>query len=190
MQSNISAARKFRTKDQLLSELDAALARVSLLEEQLAPQRGGRPRSGSPARSSAAIKGQQVDDDGGNFRSLIEGSPQGIFIGQNGKTVFANRAYAQMFGYESPSEIVGRDHLEFVAPGDRKRMKKYRTARIKGEDVPMRYQYEGIRKDGSAIWIDGFRQLIEWKGKPAILATMTDISESLGWQTLFFRSVR
>lgn len=45
------------------------------------------------------------------FRSLIEGSPQGILIHRRWKPLFINQAYADLLGYESPDEILALKSL-------------------------------------------------------------------------------
>ena len=41
------------------------------------------------------------------FRHLVEGSIQGIMLHRDGKPIFANQAYAEMYGYDSPEDILG-----------------------------------------------------------------------------------
>ena len=46
------------------------------------------------------------------FRHLVEGSIQGIMLHRDGKPIFANQAYAEMYGYDSPEDILGvEQHL-------------------------------------------------------------------------------
>lgn len=170
-----SSSRKSLTKAKLLSELDSASRHIAGLEAELA-----RLRKNPPAESTAEPAAQPIDSDSAppdaSFRRLIEGSLQAIYVRQDGVTAFANQAYAELFGYDSPGDLIDKDHLELVAPQDRERMAKYREDRMRGGNPPSRYQYQAHRRDGSTIWIDGFRQLIEWKGRPAILGTLIDIT--------------
>ena len=39
------------------------------------------------------------------FRNLIEGSIQGIFIERDSKVLFANQAFAEIMGYDSPDQF-------------------------------------------------------------------------------------
>jgi PAS domain S-box-containing protein len=83
-------------------------------------------------------------------RDLIHGSVMGIVIDRNGKPLFANQAYANLFGYDGPDDILALKKLDVLyAPGDLSKIKKYRKARLKGERVPDLYEFEGIGKDGS-----------------------------------------
>lgn len=174
-----------KTKAQLLAELDTAHATIAALEEELRQGNGGAVPGRKPAARALpqAGGGGELDDD--SFRRLVEGAAQGIFVMQNYKAVYANKAYAELFGYQSVDEMIGRDHMEFVAPVDKPRLQALRDARRRGEFVPERYVHQGIRKDGSLVWVDGFRQWITWRGRPAIQATVIDITaQKLAEETL------
>ena len=112
------------------------------------------------------------------FRSLVEGSLQGIaIIRPNSEIVFANSACAEMYGYSSVSEFIGTAVDKLTAPHELPRQLQYREARLRGAEAPDHYETEGVKKDGSPIWIDLLAKQIEWEGEPAILLTAIDISE-------------
>lgn len=112
------------------------------------------------------------------YRDLIEGSIQGILIHCDGKAVFANQAYADIFGYANPGQILAEGSVwDHVAPHERERMRAYRDARLRGEDVPVSYEFEGIRRDGSHIWLENRGHAISWGGRPAILRTVVDVTK-------------
>ena len=70
------------------------------------------------------------------FRSLFEGSHQGILIHRNFKPLEANQALATIFGYDSPFEILSKNARDLFAPGDRELVTAYHKARIKGLPSP------------------------------------------------------
>ena len=87
------------------------------------------------------------------FRNLIGGSVQGILIHKAFKPLFANQAYADIFGYESVDDLLREESvLDHVAPHDRDRLRKYSEAHIRGLDAPTKYEFQGVRKDGAIIW--------------------------------------
>src|SRR5215831_3173960 len=71
------------------------------------------------------------------FRHLVEGSIQGIMLHRNGKPIFANQAYAEIYGYDSPEDILGVANIfqDIIAPEDRARLHHYFQARMRGEPV-------------------------------------------------------
>ena len=112
------------------------------------------------------------------FRDLVEGSIQGTMITQNGKLLFANQAAANILGYATPQDLIALpDALETVAPHDRKRVKGYRAARLRGDEVPSSYEYQGLRKDGSLVWLENQARVVSWRNEAAIQIVFVDISE-------------
>ncbi len=113
------------------------------------------------------------------FRNLTEGSIQGIVTHRHFKPLFANQAYADLFGYESPDDILSMDHLvrQVVAPDEQARLINYADARMQGKEVPSQHEYQGVRQDGSLIWVDNRVRVINWASEPAILSTAFDITE-------------
>ncbi|HLX11549.1 MAG TPA: PAS domain S-box protein, partial [Bacteroidota bacterium] len=49
--------------------------------------------------------------------------------------------------------------------------------RMEGEEISIRYEFTGLRKDGTTVEIETFGSKIEYEGKPAILGFSLDISE-------------
>ncbi len=112
------------------------------------------------------------------FRDLIEGSIQGVLIHDGNRPLFANQAYAEIFGYESPEKILAQaSPFGHVAPHERKRIKAYSKARLGGGEAPADYEFEGVRKDGSPIWLENLVRMVSWNGRPAVQRTVIDITE-------------
>ena len=111
------------------------------------------------------------------YRIAIEGSLDGVIIVQNDVHVYVNRSYLNMFGYDTLDEIVGKDRYCTIHPDDHERVAGYTRARQKGEYAPTRYEFKGIRKDGTPIDIEVSANTILYKGEQAILAYLRDITE-------------
>jgi hypothetical protein len=111
------------------------------------------------------------------YRVLVEGSIQGVCLHKDAIIQFANTALAGVFGYESPAEVIGQHYSVLVAPHERARLEGYRTARLRGEPVPSRYEFQGVRKDGTLVWIEVLVSVISWPREPAVLGTFVDITE-------------
>ncbi|TVR82937.1 MAG: EAL domain-containing protein [Rhodospirillales bacterium] len=109
------------------------------------------------------------------FRSLVESSVLGIVIVRDGRPVFANRTYAAIFGYDDPAEITALGSLDPIyAPTELERIHHYRAARKAGKPVPNRYEFQGLRKDGSLLWVETQIQEIVWEGERAFQCTLVD----------------
>ena len=111
------------------------------------------------------------------YRLLVENAGDGIFIAQDGKVLFANQRAIQMAGYENPGEVTGRSMLDFIYPEDHALVLDRHVRRLRGEDVPSTYALRMRRKDGTSFWTQLNAVTIEWKGRPASLNFIRDISE-------------
>ncbi len=110
------------------------------------------------------------------YKTLTENSLTGIFIHQNGKLIFVNDKFAAMHGYK-PEELLRKSHLLLVHPDQRKNMKGMASKRLKGKSVPQQYEVRRITKQGTTLWCEMMATLIQYKGKPAIMGNLIDITE-------------
>ncbi len=159
-----------------------AIGRVAHGKERITIERRGRPLAVLvPVEdldclvdgAAAALRESEA-----RFRDLTEGSVQGILITRGVKPVFANRSYAEMFGYSGPDEIVAFESVAaLAAPEERARLQAYAEARMQGRAAPSEYEYRGLRRDGTPIWLLNRVQVVDWWGGPAILSTSLDITE-------------
>ena len=120
---------------------------------------------------------QAVEASEQRFRNLVEGSIQGILIHSGDRPLFVNEAWTQILGHTAEEVLAAKTTLAFVALGDHERLMEYRQARERGEDAPARYEYQGLRKDGTLVWLENSVRLIDWDGKKAIQSTIIDCTE-------------
>ena len=121
---------------------------------------------------------QELRESEEQYRTLIVGSIQGVLIHRDDKPLFANQALADTFGYDSPEEILALSSIgELKAGREQERLKQYSLARLHKESAPVRYEYEGLRKNGTPIWLDNFVTVVTWKGEPAVQSTTIDVTE-------------
>jgi two-component system sensor kinase FixL len=112
------------------------------------------------------------------YRDLVEGSQQGLVIHRNFKVLMINQAAVDIFGYDSVEEVLAQKSiLPIVSPAQRRRWIALNKSRMKGDEVPREYEFEGIRKDGTRIWLHNMVRVVDWDGRPAIQATVIDITE-------------
>lgn len=113
------------------------------------------------------------------FRNLIEGSIQGVVIYRDFKPLFANQAYADILGYDTPENILAMDNLvlQVAAPHEHARLMGYVQARMRNEAAPTYHEFQGVRKDGSPVWLSNIVRVVSWEGAPAIQSTVFNITE-------------
>ena len=121
---------------------------------------------------------QALKESEERFRNLIEGSIEGIAIISNADPVFVNQAFVDIFGYESPDEVLTSGPARrVIAPEDLDRISYYYWARLSGQDVPSSYEFRGRRKDGTLIWVECKARVVRWGGQPACQITLFDITD-------------
>jgi len=79
-------------------------------------------------------------------------------------------------GY-STEELHSLHFWDVVHPDFRDVVRARGLARQRGEPVPYRYEFKIITKNGRERWIESSASRIEWKGRPAAIATGFDITE-------------
>lgn len=110
------------------------------------------------------------------YAGLVEASLTGIYIDQDGRIVFANRKFADIFGY-GRNELIGMESWKLVHPEDRALTNERREKRLKGDPVPSEYEARGMRSDGGTIWIKRRNCRIHYHGKPAVLGNVVDVTK-------------
>jgi PAS domain S-box-containing protein len=111
------------------------------------------------------------------YRNLVEGSVAGIVLHKDWVPIFVNQAYATLFGYASPAEVMALGSMKSLfPPEEHARLETVRDARLRGEAVPERYEIQGLRKDGSRIWIEQSVRVVEFDGAPCIQCMVSDIT--------------
>jgi PAS domain S-box-containing protein len=111
-----------------------------------------------------------------NYSRLVENSLTGIYINLDGRIVFANQRFAEIYGY-SKEEIEGIENLKLVHPEDRELIEERRLRRLRGEELPSEYESRGLTRDGRTLWVSRRNTLIDYRGKPAILGNIVETTQ-------------
>ena len=113
------------------------------------------------------------------YRTLSEQSLMGLVVVHDFHIIFANNAFAEISGYSidellslPPEKVQAMIHAE-----DQVLVWGRLRDRLAGKAVPPRYEYRGIRKDGSVRWLEMHATRIEYNGKPAIQGVVIDVTE-------------
>ncbi|MDR7439432.1 MAG: GAF domain-containing protein [Armatimonadota bacterium] len=111
------------------------------------------------------------------YRLLVEHSPFGYGIVQDGKWVFLNRTGAQMLGAGRPEEVVGREVLESVHPAFRERVEERMSRALRDRQPAPPEEVRFVRPDGSGLEAEVAEIPVVHEGKPAVQVIFQDISE-------------
>jgi PAS domain S-box-containing protein len=111
------------------------------------------------------------------FRTAIENSNDGVAIISGQKHLYVNRRWLEIFGYDSPDEVVGRAApIMVLHPDDRDVVRSYREARARGEEAPTRYAFRAIKKSGEVVHVDTSISPGSYHGEPVFFSFVRDIS--------------
>jgi PAS domain S-box-containing protein len=113
-----------------------------------------------------------------HYRTLVNLATVSIMVIADGKFVFANPVTSDISGY-SQEELIGRDFITLISPSERKRIGQFYTSRLLGgETVPVVYETQALKRDGTPIDIEVTARQLEYRGKPSIQVIVQDISLS------------
>ncbi len=121
------------------------------------------------------------------YRLLIENSPNGIAIYQEGKFVYVNRAGLEMFGGIIPSDLIGKQVLSIVHPDSIQAVTKRILQVSAGGQVPP-MEEKLIKADGSVFYAEVVALGIIFNGKSAGQVIVTNITERRKAETLLKES--
>ena len=110
------------------------------------------------------------------YRTVVENANEAIIIAQGEKIVYFNQQVLEMTGYGA-DEISSLPFIEFVHPNDRDKVMEELKLRISGEKTIAHYTIRFKTKDDESKWVIVNSATIDWGGKPASLAMLTDITE-------------
>jgi len=117
-----------------------------------------------------------LQDSEEKYRLVVENAKEAIIITQDVKLVFANRAAVDMTGY-SEEILKSKTFTDFIHPDDRNMVVEHHIKRLAGEEIPSVYSFRIISQDGTVIWAEHNAVVITWKGRPATLNFLNDITE-------------
>jgi len=108
------------------------------------------------------------------FRDLSSLASEGIMVHEGGIIQDANQAFAELIGYSSPNNLVGKNGLETIpfTPESRERLLAHMRARSTET-----YEIELVKPDGSILPAETCGKEISYRGRQARLVSMRDITE-------------
>ncbi|WCK52564.1 PAS domain S-box protein [Aneurinibacillus sp. Ricciae_BoGa-3] len=110
------------------------------------------------------------------YRNLVERALVGVYIYQENTYQYVNPRYAEIFGY-TVDELLKLSPLDLLQNGEKKQWIENFHKRISGDNNSLHYQIKGLKKDGSIIECEVHGTVTIYKGKPAIVGTLLDITE-------------
>jgi len=120
---------------------------------------------------------QALKESEERYRVVIEHSNDGIAIIQGDRLQYVNKKFIEMFEYDSYEEIIGKPIFITVHPDDVEIVKDMNRRRRQGENIPARYEFKGITKNGKILYVEVSAANITYKGEPVYLVYLRDVTE-------------
>jgi len=110
------------------------------------------------------------------FRTVAQTAPAAIVIYQNEHFCYVNPAAEAITGY-TQQELLAMKFWDVVHPSYRAFVKERGLARLRGEQVPSRYEFKIVTKKGEERWLDFAASTISYQNAPAAMGIALDITE-------------
>jgi len=110
------------------------------------------------------------------YRLVVENAGEAICIAQDGMLKFINREAVDIVGY-SEEILTSRPFIEFIHPGDRKMVLEIYNKKMGGHKDPPNFSFRVVAEDKTVKWAEVHVTPISWRGRPALLNFIIDITE-------------
>jgi two-component system, cell cycle sensor histidine kinase and response regulator CckA len=174
------------SREELLAELNELRRRVEepeaensspkeqrpIGDEESAKRTSDRRVDLSPSNSSKVL---EIDD---HYRAVVESASEAICITQDGFLKFVNPAGAHLTGY-SREELLSRPFAALTHPDDVEELVRIYQMRLRDEYVPPGHRFRIIARDGEVKWVESWSASITWKGRPAVLSMIRDVTKQV-----------
>jgi PAS domain S-box-containing protein len=113
------------------------------------------------------------------FRTLIENSPDAIAVypPDDRRIVYANSALASLLGYDVAQEMLGHPIDLMIHPDDRGILERRRARLASSRGTLAPQEYRMLRKDGGVVHAEIVSMIIEYDGKPNVIAFGRDLTD-------------
>ncbi|MBC8357768.1 MAG: PAS domain S-box protein [Candidatus Aminicenantes bacterium] len=185
---NFKKTKWIQSADIIIRKEKIGLVEVCYLEEK--PKRDEGPFlkeerdliNAVAERLSQFIGHKQAEADLKNseerYRDLVEKAGIAILIDdENGNITYANKKAEELYGY-SLKELKNQSIQSLVHSDDIKKVAQFHNDRLRGKEAPSSYEFKGIKKDGSIIYVE--LDVVELKVKERAIGTrlyLKDITE-------------
>ncbi len=112
-----------------------------------------------------------------NYRRLVESSPLGILVHEEGKFILANPSAASLCGAARPEDLLGMHVMQFV-PDEFKPLVADRYQDLNKEPAKLpASEYQIVRLDGARVDVEMISQSFPYQGRLRVLTILKDISQ-------------
>lgn len=96
---------------------------------------------------------QSLRESEDRYRSLVEMSPDALFINVGNRVVFVNQAGLRLFGASASEQLLGKTPFELFHPDCHDQIRKRIARQLQGETAPL-IEEKILRLDGSSVDVE------------------------------------
>lgn len=111
-----------------------------------------------------------------HFKVLSDATFEGVVIHRDGIVVEANQSAAELYGYNSPQELIGVNIRQHLTPPSLEILQRWRSESSQGS-YEGSYEVTVVRKDGTHVPVIARGKAIEYLGQPARIVAGRDLTE-------------
>jgi len=112
-----------------------------------------------------------------NYIALTNSMRGGVLVNYKGENVFANNSLVEMLGYENADDILTKNIEEFVHLDHIDDFSTRCHLQMHGREFDSQFETRLITRTGGIIFVELNATTTLWKGEPACLITLRDITE-------------
>lgn len=113
------------------------------------------------------------------FRSIVEGAPDPIFIQTNMKFAYLNPAACKLFGINNEKQLIGKFVIDQFHPEYREGVKsRINTLNVEKKSVGILLE-KILKVDGSEVWVEVSGEPINFKGNNGALVFIRDVTKRI-----------
>lgn len=110
------------------------------------------------------------------YKILTEQVADGVVLVQEGSCLFANNAFAAMFGHDNIDRIAGTEAIDLVPKDFKQSFLDFHKVLEEDGFGERIFQGKYKKKNGQEFWAEAHLNKIRWNGAPAVLSTIRDIT--------------
>ncbi|MBF0528411.1 MAG: PAS domain S-box protein [Deltaproteobacteria bacterium] len=123
-------------------------------------------------RAAEALRESEI-----KFKNFSEQSFVGIYMIQDDVLKYANPKFAQMFGYTVEECSDNMRFRDLIHPEDLNKVQEAVIKRLSGQAESIHYTAKCVKKYGELIDVEIYGASILFKGRPAAIGTVLDVTE-------------
>src|SRR5690606_22494570 len=121
------------------------------------------------------------------YKTLVELSPDAIYVHRGGKIMVCNEAAVSLFAAESQEALIGRDSLDLVHPDFRDEVRRRQRTTASAGARTISGRQKRLRCDGSWFWAEVSAGAIDWEGERSAIVVVRDASEQIAAEEALVR---